>query len=386
MTRRPRREGNFILFPNQRMRGRLAQLLLAIVLLWLMAEAAGNAVANLTERGIATGFGFLNSTAGFSIVQTLIPYDEGASYGRAFLVGLANTLLVSALGISVATAIGFLIGIARLSPNWLMARLATAYIEIVRNIPLLLQILFWYTAVLASLPGPRASVIIAGSVFLNNRGLYLPAPESQPGAGLVLAGLALGLGGAFLVWRHRAGRPWAAVAALTLALGLPALAVLHAGPPIAFQAPALQGFNLRGGMRLIPELVALLIALSTYTAAFVAETVRSGIQSVDRGQIEAARAIGLRPGLTLRLIVIPQAMRVIVPPLTSHYLSLTKNSSLAVAIGYPDLVSVFAGTTLNQTGQAVEVLFLTMAVYLTLSLATAWFMNWYNARVAVVGG
>ena len=353
----------------------------------LVADIVGNTLANMESRGISTGFGFLRSEAGFGIIQTLIPYSEASTFGRTFVVGLLNTLLVSALGILLATLLGFLIGIARLSRNWIVARLAGTYIEIFRNIPLLLQIFFWYFAVLRALPGPRQSLALGDAVFLNLRGLYLPRPVPESGFGWVIGALSVGFLCAFALrfWARRrqlaSGRPFpVAPVMLVLILGLPAVVFLLIGAPLGWEMPALRGFNFRGGITVIPELAALLLALSIYTAAFVAEIVRAGIQSVPSGQTEAAASLGLRRGQILRLIVIPQALRVIIPPLTSQYLNLLKNSSLATAIGYPDLVNVFAGTTLNQTGQAVEVIAMTMAVYLTISLLISLAMNWYNAR------
>jgi general L-amino acid transport system permease protein len=363
-------------------------LLLVLGCAWFLLS---NTLHNMEQRGINTGFGFLDDQAGFGIIQSLIDYSETSSYGHTFLVGLINTLLVSVVGIVLATLLGFVIGIARLSRNWLVSRMAAAYIEVFRNIPLLLQIFFWYFAVLRALPGPRQSIELGGAAFLNLRGLYLPKPLFEPGFGWVAAalGLALLLVFALRRWAHlrqeRTGRPFPVVPlALVLLAGLPLLAFWAAGSPLGWDLPALKGFNFRGGMVIIPEFSALVVALSIYTAAFIAEIVRAGILAVSHGQTEAAAALGLRPGQVLRLVVIPQAMRVIIPPLTSQYLNLTKNSSLATAIGYPDLVNVFAGTTLNQTGQAVEVIAMTMAVYLLLSLLISAFMNWYNRRMALV--
>lgn len=350
-----------------------------------------NTQTNLRQRGIATGFGFLSSPAGFGIIQHLIPYSESSSYGRVFWVGLLNTLLVSGLGIVFATLLGFVIGIARLSKNWLVAKLATVYIEVFRNIPLLLQIFFWYFAVLRAVPSPRQSLSLGDAVFLNIRGLYLPKPVFEAGFWATPAALLAAVVAMLLLrrWAHRrqeaTGKPFhTGYASLTLLLGLPALAFAAAGCPLSWDYPELQGFNFRGGIVVIPELAALVTALSIYTAAFIAEIVRAGIQAVSHGQTEAAYSLGLRPGQALRLVIIPQALRVIIPPLTSQYLNLTKNSSLAAAIAYPDLVSVFAGTVLNQTGQAIEVIAITMAVYLTISLLISLFMNWYNRRVALV--
>jgi len=346
----------------------------------------GNLFDNLARRGIASGFGFLDSTAGFGITMSLIPYSEASTYGRAFVVGLLNTLLVSVLGIICATVLGFAIGIGRLSRNWLIARLATIYIETLRNIPLLLQIFFWYFAALHALPSPRHSHAFADSIFLNVRGLYMPSPGIESGLVWLGLGALAGLAGAALYLRYSNGRFVMATGIFVGVTGLAALAALPSGFSLSWDVPALRGFNYRGGWVLIPELVALLLALTLYTAAFIAEVVRAGIEAVPRGQLEAAASLGLSRRRILIDIVIPQAMRVIIPPLTNQYLNLTKNSSLAAAIAYPDLISVFAGTVLNQTGQAVEVIVITMAVYLAISLAIAMCMNFYNRRVTSRGG
>ena len=377
-------------FNNPKIRALFYQLVLLAAVLWFGYEFALNARANLEAQRITSGFGFLDNTAGFGVNQSLIAYSETDTYGRVFFVGLLNTLLVGGLGIVLATILGFVIGIARLSPNWLVARLAGLYVELIRNLPLLFQILFWYLCVLGTLPGPRQSISLFGEIFLNNRGIIVPAPVAGEGAGFVVAAFAFGVI-AFIalgLWakrrQDRTGRRFSlAWSALALVIVLP-LAVLAAqGFPIGFQRPELRGFNFVGGIRLIPEFIALLFALTTYTASFIAEIVRAGILAVPRGQTEAALALGLRRGTTLRLVVVPQALRVIIPPLTNQYLNLTKNSSLAVAVGYPDLFAVFAGTTLSQTGQAIEIIAITMAVYLAISLVTSALMNWYNARVAV---
>ena len=366
------------------------QLLLLAAVLWLGFEFALNAKANLHAQKISSGFGFLDNTAGFGINQSLIPYNESDTYGRVFFVGLLNTLLVAAIGIVLATILGFVVGIARLSRNWLVARFAGGYVELIRNLPLLFQILFWYLAVLGTLPGPRQSISLFGEIFLNNRGIILPAPVAGEGAGAVIAVFALSVIAAiaFRLWAKRrqirTGRQFPLFwSSLALVVGPPLVALVAMGFPIGFERPELRGFNFVGGVRLLPEFVALLLALTTYTAAFIAEVVRAGVLAVPRGQTEAALALGLRRGLTLRLIVVPQALRVIVPPLTNQYLNLTKNSSLAVAVGYPDLFAVFAGTTLHQTGQAIEIIAITMAVYLAISLFTSALMNWYNAHIRV---
>jgi general L-amino acid transport system permease protein len=367
------------------------QLVLVAVLAYLAWWVLDNVTQNLRRQNIASGFDFLGRTAGFDIAQSLIEYSNTSTYGRAFWVGLLNTLLVAVLGIVAATVIGFVIGIARLSSNWLIARLAGAYVEIVRNLPLLLQLFFWYFAVLKGLPGPRQSYVLPGGAYLNVRGLYLPAPVAQPGFEAVGLALALGLVLAVALWRWarwrqaRTGRRLPVLVPAVLSIvGLPLAAYFAAGSPLGFAYPELRGFNVQGGIPVIPELIALLLGLSFYTASFIAEIVRAGILGVPKGQTEAAQAVGLSKGQTLRLVVIPQAFRIIIPPLTSQYLNLTKNSSLAVAIGYPDFVGVFAGTVLNQTGQAVEVILMTMGMFLVLSLLTSLFMNWFNRRVALV--
>lgn len=369
----------------------IGQILILILLGALFWTAASNAISNLQRQNIASGFGFWNNTAGFDISQTLISYSATSSYGRAFWVGLLNTLLVSAIGIVLATIVGFVMGIARLSSNWLIARLATVYVEVARNVPLLLQLFVWYFALIPQLPLPRQSWLLPAGAVLNNRGLSLPVPVLQPDAGIVLAALAIGIAAsvALKIW---AARRWRATgvrfpvfwASLGLIVGLPLLVAAVLGFPVTFQYPELSGFNYSGGIVVLPEFIALLAGLVFYTGAFIAEIVRSGIQGVSSGQKEAARALGLTNGQMLKLVVIPQAMRIIIPPLTSNYLNLTKNSSLGVAIAYPDLVSVFAGTVLNQTGQAIEVISITMLVYLTLSLLTSAFMNWFNARMKLV--
>ncbi len=361
---------------------------LVLAMVWLVA----NVQSNLERQNINSGFGFLSERAGFGINQTLIEYSEDSNFGRVLMVGLFNTLLVSVLGIGFATFLGFVLGVARLSRNWLINKTAMVYVEIFRNVPLLLQIMFWYFGVLRNLPTPRQAVSIGETMFLSNRGIVLPAIEAGAAAWWYGAALAISVSAYF--WLRRRAR----VARLNDGLVLPVWrplamlavvvvggAALMAGMPFSLDVPALKGFNFRGGITIVPEFVALLLALSLYTAAFIAEIVRAGIQSVSKGQREAAAALGLPDNTALRLVVIPQALRVIIPPLTSQYLNLTKNSSLAVAIAYPDIVSVFAGTTLTQVGQAVEIIFITMMIYLSLSLLTSIAMNRYNARIALVG-
>ncbi len=370
----------------------LLQALVLCALVFGLVSLVANVQANLAAQGINSGFGFLSERAGFAINQTLVAYSEDSNFARVLLVGLLNTLLVSVLGVTFATILGFSLGVARLSRNWLVSKLAMVYVEIFRNVPLLLQIMFWYFGVLRNLPSPRQAVSIADSVFMSNRGIVVPALQAGPGA--IWYGVALAFVVAGFIWlRRRAAKSllqhgeivpvWRPLTGITLAAF--GVAALIAGLPFTLDVPALRGFNFRGGITVIPEFVALLLALSLYTAAFIAEIVRAGIQSVDKGQREAAAALGLPESRSLKLVVIPQALRVIIPPLTSQYLNLTKNSSLAVAIAYPDIVSVFAGTTLVQVGQAVEIIFITMMIYLGLSLLTSWGMNRYNARIALVG-
>ena len=379
------------LWRSSRFRGWAFQLVALTIFLYLGWSLWDNLQTNLANRGITTGFGFLDTEAGFGIVSHLVDYSESSTYGRALLVGLLNTLLVSFVGIILATILGLLIGIARLSPNWLVSRLALSYVETIRNIPLLLQIFFWYFAVLRSLPAPRQSTDWGDLLFLNNRGLYLPAPIPEAEFQWVGWMFLVAVVASVLLFRwavrrqHRTGRTfprwWSAVG---LMLILPLLTLLMLGTPLSWELPALRGFNFQGGLVMIPEFLALLLALSIYTASYIAEIVRAGIQAVSKGQSEAALSLGLSRGQTLRLVVLPQALRVIIPPLTSQYLNLLKNSSLAAAIAYPDLVSVFAGTVLNQTGQAVEVIAITMGVYLLISLMISLLMNWYNHRMRLV--
>jgi general L-amino acid transport system permease protein len=368
--------------------GLVLQILFVVTLVWIGYEIVANARANLESQRITSGFGFLSNTAGFDVSQNLIPYSGSDSYTRVFFVGLLNTLLVAIIGIFFATVIGFIVALGRLSPNWLLSRISGGYVELVRNLPLLFQILFWYLAVLAALPNPRQSISVFDSFFLSNRGLVIPKPVGNPGFEPFVFAVLIAIIAAIVLWRYsrrqlfQSGKvikvwPYG----LGLLIGLPLVSALIFGAPVSFEVPELKGFNFAGGSRVIPEFVALTLALSTYTAAFIAEIVRAGIQSVHKGQMEAGASLGLSRGSTLRLIVVPQALRVILPPLTNQYLNLTKNSSLAVAIGYPDLVSVFAGTTLSQTGQAIEIIGITMGVYLVISLVTSAIMSFYGWRL-----
>jgi general L-amino acid transport system permease protein len=369
--------------------GFVLQILFVAVLAWIAYEIVANARTNLQSQRITSGFGFLSNTAGFDVNQTLISYSGSDPYTRVFLVGLLNTLLVAVIGIFFATIIGFIVALGRLSPNWLLSRISGGYVELIRNLPLLFQILFWYLAVLGALPNPRQSISLFDSFFLNNRGFVIPKPIADPGLEPFAIAILVAIAAALLLRSYarrqlfesgRLIRIWPTV--LGLLIGLPLVTSLVAGAPVSFEIPELKGFNFSGGSRVIPEFVALTLALSTYTGAFIAEIVRAGIQSVHNGQMEAGASLGLTRGSTLRLIVVPQALRVILPPLTSQYLNLTKNSSLAVAIGYPDLVSVFAGTTLSQTGQAIEIIAITMGVYLLISLVTSAIMNFYGWRIS----
>ena len=375
---------------DPRLRAIVWQVVILGVVLGIAWYLIHNTTQNLAARRIATGFDFLDHTAGIPIGETLIPYNPAEStYGRALVIGVLNTLKVAVVGMILATILGTLIGIGRLSKNWLMARLTAFYVETIRDLPLLLQLLFWYT-ILQGLPAPRQSLRIGDLVFLSNRGLKLPLLEWGQAHTAAMVAFLVGLV-VTLVWNRKARlmqeatgeRPKVWPVAIVLTVGLPVLLWAVMGAPWQWEKPVLRGFNFQGGGSVTPEFFALLLGLVTYTAGYIAEIVRSGIQAVPHGQWEAAGALGLRRSAILRRIVLPQALRVIVPPMTSQYLNLTKNSSLAVAIGYQDLVSI-ANTTLNQTGQAIEGIAVIMAVYLTISLAISLFMNWYNAHIALM--
>ncbi len=374
---------------DPRVRGAVFQALVALGFVALVLFIANNTAANLAALGVSTGFDFLNQPAGFDISFSLISFEPTDTHMRVFTVGMINTLFVAALGIPAAMVLGLAMGILRLSPNWLVKRLVGIYIEIVRNVPLLLQIFFWQ-AVIWTLPPVRDSIALGNAVFLNKRALYLPKPAFEDGAGLVLLVAIVAIGLAFLAARWRRGRraetgrapyPWLVPALL---MGLPLVAILAMGVPWTWEIPEAGRFNFSGGLQVPDTLVALWLGLVVYTAAFIAEIVRAGIQSVSKGQREAALASGLTQGQTMNLIILPQAVRVIVPPTTSQFLNLTKNSSLAVFIGYPDIVAVFAGTSLNQTGQAIEIIALSMLFYLVVSLSISLLMNWYNRATALV--
>ena len=378
-------------FSNPAVRAWLFQILAVIAVISIAVYLIHNTINNLNNSGITSGFSFLDRSAGFGIVQHLIDYEQGDTYGRVFIVGLLNTLLVSALCIVFASILGFFLGLARLSDNWLLRKLSTIYIETFRNIPPLLQIFFWYFAVLRNLPGPRQAVNALDLMFLSNRGLYIPAPQMGEGffafctTVVIAIVVTIGLFRFNRMHQTKTGqlrRTWPM--ALALIVLLPVISQWMFGAALHWDIPALRGFNFRGGMVLIPELAALTLALSVYTSAFIAEIIRAGIQAVPYGQHEAARSLGLPNPVTLRQVIIPQALRVIIPPLTSQYLNIVKNSSLAAAIGYPDMVSLFAGTVLNQTGQAIETIAITMSVYLIISLSISLLMNIYNRRIALI--
>ncbi len=386
------------LWNDPNVRAYVSQAILVAVLVWFGYEIVTNAIRNLEEQKIASGFDFLSTTAGFGIIQKLIPYNEASSYGRAFMVGLLNTLMVSFIGIILATILGFVVGIMRLSKNWVIAKIAYVYVEMIRNIPLLLQIIVWYGLILSFAPDKRSKWSLFDTFHFNVSGIRSPATIAQDGFWMTPVAFVVAIIAVIFLakWAHKrqdeTGQSFPIfLSSLGLIIGLPLLVFLLTGMPMTLEHPNFitegpifkRGFELGLGAVLIPEFLAMLLALTTYTAGFIAENVRAGILAVPHGQSEAAGALGLRRGPALRLIVIPQAARVIIPPLTSQYLNLTKNSSLAVGIAYPDLVAV-GGTVLNQTGQAIEIIGMWMLIYLSISLATSAFMNWYNAKMALV--
>jgi general L-amino acid transport system permease protein len=372
-------------------RGIIYQVVVAVLLVGFILWIIGNTAANLAAQNKTTGFDFLWRTAGFDISFSLLPWSRASYYWEAFLVGLLNTLLVAVIGIFFATLLGFTIGIARLSTNFIVSSLATVYIEVIRNIPLLLQLFFWYFAVLKAMPAVRESLQLPFDSFINQRGIMVPRPIPDEQFSFVWLGLLVAIV-AVIALRYWAKKRLEAtgqrfpvfLTSVAILVGVTALTFVVSGASVTFEPPVLERFNFRGGLQLPPEFVALAFGLTIYTASFIAETVRAGILAVNRGQTEAAQSLGLKENDRLRLVIVPQAMRVIVPPLTSQYLNLTKNSSLGAAIGYPELVNVFAGTSLNQTGRAIECIAITMAVYLILSLLTSAIMNWYNGRVRLV--
>src|SRR6266851_1269049 len=376
------------LWYQPRVRGWAAQGLVAIILAGLAWFFVGNAIGNVSRRHLTSGFGFLWSTAGFVIDDTLIDWNPIDSYGRALLIGVLNTMLVGSLGVVLSTMVGVVVALMRISSNLLAQSTARTFVEFVRNTPELLQIIFWYFVVLQPLPPPRQSIELGWNIFLNVRGLYLPDPVLSDGG----ASLGWGLLGSLavlalaLTLRKSLELPRVVIVGTGFAaiIAMPIIAAVVAGTRQTWEIPAMQGFNFSGGLHLSPEFIALLGGLTIYSAAFISEIVRAGIQAVDRGQIEAARSLGLLHFRIVRLVIVPQALRIIVPPLTSQYLNLVKGSSLAVAIGYPDIVQIFAGTVLNQSGQAIEVMSITMLIYLSFSLLISAYMNWYNRHVARV--
>jgi general L-amino acid transport system permease protein len=371
----------------------LAQLSFVIVL----ALAAGylylNVTTNLARQGLTVGYGFIKNPASFGIGESFIPYQPSDTYGRALLVGLVNTLVVSALGIVLTTFVGVLAGVARLSSNWLINKFAAAYVGVIRNTPLLLQLMFWYFGVFIQLPGVRQAIKLPGPIYLTQRGVYLTWAEGTATFPAWRLYLIIAFISIFVIWfalrsmQQRATVPlspgWNLAYLLIPVLIIWLGAMLQPEPPLRPILPELTGLNFRGGLRLTPEFATLLFGLVVYTGAFIAEIVRGGIQAVARGQVEAARSLGLTIGQTLRLIVFPQALRIMVPPVTSQYLNLAKNSSLAIGIGYPDLFSI-AGTTHNQTGAAIEIITIMMLSYLSISLFTSLLMNIYNSRIQLV--
>jgi general L-amino acid transport system permease protein len=375
---------------NEKVRGILYQIVTIALFVGFLFYIAQNTAHNIEQRGIKTGFDFLNATAGFDITESPIPFTPRSTHWEVFKVGLLNTLIVSFWGIVLSSLIGLLIGVWRLSPNWLISRIAAAYVETFRNIPVLLQILFWYNVVLATLPAARQSINLFDAVFINNRGFFMPELVFGPGSWLIGAALFLAVAAICLLSRWAKKRqdetgeqfPVFVTGPGILAL-LPLLAYFLAGQPVTAVYPELKGFNFRGGRTLTPEFLALLFALSIYTATFIGEAIRSGIEAVPKGQKEAAASLGLSPLQQLRLVVLPQAVRIAIPSIINQYLNLIKNSSLAAAIGYPELVTIFAGTSLNQTGQALEILLITMLTYLLISLIVSLILNWFNAKMKI---
>jgi general L-amino acid transport system permease protein len=376
---------------DPKVRGAIYQIAVAVILALFVTWVVLNTGANLRAQNKTTGFDFLWGIAGFEVSFTLTGFTRTSIYWGALLTGVVNTILVSVISIFFATVIGFFLGIARLSSNWIVSRLAAVYVEVVRNVPLLLQLFVWYFAVLKSMPAVRDSILFFGDWALNQRGLYLPKPLLDERFVFVAIAFAVAVIVAIVIanWaRRRQEQTGQQFPSFLTGVGLIVVVVLLAmplsGTNLQFDPPILQGFNYRGGIQVPPELLALIVGLSLYTATYIGETVRGGIQAISHGQTEAAQALGFRESLRLRLVIIPQAMRVIIPPLTSQYLNLTKNSSLGAAVGYPEFVSVFMGTSLNQSGRAIEIVSITMLVYLTLSLSTSALMNWYNSRIALV--
>jgi general L-amino acid transport system permease protein len=384
--------GSHAFYNNPKYRALIYQILLILGLGYFFYTIINNTLGNMSAAGIKSGFGFLSTAAGYEVLMSLISFDSTDTYLRIFVVGFLNTILVSILGIFFATILGFVFGIAYFSNNWLIKKVAVVYVETFRNIPLLLQVFFWYSAVLAALPGPRNSLSLGEAVFLNVRGLFVPKLVGQGGSSLVYGAVAAAILGAIILryWAKKrqdlTGKQFPVfVVGFGLIIGLPLLVAMVLGFPFDIDYPAFKGFTFRGGITLIPELMALTLALSVYTGAFIAEAVRAGVQSVPKGQTEAARSVGLKERKIMSLIIVPQAMRVIVPLLNSEYQSLVKNSTLAAAIGYPDLFNVYVGTALNQTGQAIETIFMTIIVYFALNMIISFVMNRFNSNVELVG-
>jgi len=378
------------LLRNQKIRGILFQLLTVIGLVAFLWYIGTNTVANIEQRGIQTGFGFLNGTSGFGIDQSPIDYSEENTHGRVFIVGLLNTIIIAFVGILCATIVGLIIGVLRLSRNWLIAKLAKAYIDFFRNIPLLLQILFWYNVVLRAMPNPKQSFNFFDMIFINNRGLYFPLPEYNTTFFMILASFIVALFASIALntWanrrKERTGEDFIVFPyVIGMFVFFPIVAYFIGGAHLNFSFPELRGFNFKGGKTLSPEFLALAFALTIYTATFIAEAVRSGIEAVSHGQKEAAASMGFSPYQSLKLVVLPQAIRIAIPPIINQYLNLIKNSSLATAVGYPEIVTVFAGTSLNQVGQAIEIISMTMLVYLIISLIVSAILNWFNHKMKI---
>ena len=380
------------LWRNEKSREIIIQLFVLLSIGWFLSWLVANVDANFKALGKDISFEFLFIPAGYDINQYLIDYNNRDSHLRAGIVGLLNTGLVAFFGIILATVLGISVGIIRLSKNWLASKIAYWYVEFTRNVPILLQILLWHGIIINTLPHPKKAINIADVTFLSNRGFYIPKPLTENGIELVYLFFVIAIIFSILFYKYCKKKQdltgsqypvfWIN---LSVIISLPIVAFFISGMPISLEIPALKGFNFRGGMHMSPELAALTFALGIYTAAFIAEIVRAGILAVDKGQREAAESIGLKPSKVMNLVILPQARRVIIPPLTSQYLNLTKNSSLAIAIGYMDLVATLGGISLNQTGREMETMVIVMLIYLSVSLSISAFMNWYNSRVKLVG-
>ncbi|ODS24668.1 amino acid ABC transporter permease [Candidatus Endobugula sertula] len=387
---RPSSAGAKAFYNNPKYRGWIYQSLLLIFLIAFFYSIISNTLSNMAAQGIKSGFGFMTTSAGFDVLMSLIPFETTDSYTKVFIIGILNTILVSIIGVICSTMLGFIFGIAYFSRNWLIKKISIIYVETFRNIPVILQVLFWYTAVLTTLPSTRDSLSIGEAFFLNIRGLYIPRLIDEPKSFVVYIAIVIAIVAIFFLrrWARKrqdlTGEQFPLIwSSLGILLGLPLLALFIAGVPFHFEYPELKGFNFQGGINVIPELMALAIAMSIYTGAFIAEAVRAGIQSVPHGQTEAARSIGLKERKIMSLIIVPQAMRVITPMLNSEYQSLVKNTTIATAIGYPELFTVFAGSALNQVGQAIEMMFMSLAIYFALNMMISFIMNQFNKRVAI---